>query len=244
MTTRTRTAKTAAATPAKPTATRTRKPAAEPAPVAAKPAPRKRTAPAKVAEPVAEVKPTRSRKSASASSAKEASPAEIAQTLKAVEETANSIAKMIAAGTLDEFIAVIDNAVGERLDFFEEEKKKEAAAKRAATRAANKSAPAESAKIAEKLVPVSRAKKEPVKEPESASAHKVGAAYIVAGLAKLHGAKVRFLGYTDETGTKAQVEMREEHTGGDGVKRAAGKKLAVPSTRLVTAQAFARLNKS
>lgn len=244
MTTRTRTAKTAAATPARTTrARKTTAPASAPEP---KPTttrtPRKRTAPAPVAETPEPTKPTRSRKSASASPAKEASPAEIAQTLKAVEETANNIAKMIESGTLDEFIAVIDVAVGKRLDFFEDEKKKEAAAKRAATRAANKSAPAQSAKIAEKLAPVTRttAKKEAPAD-ESASVHKMGAAYVVAGIKSLHGAKVKFLGYDDETGAKALIELREEYTGQDGTTRAKGKKLKVPAARLVTGQAFARI---
>lgn len=234
MTTRTRTAaKTAAATPAR--TPRARKTTAA-APVEPKPTttrtPRKRTASAKVAEPVAEVqetaKPTRSRKSASSD--------------ETVMGTVANLVKMIQSGILDEGIEALDNAIGERLDFFDAQKKKETAAKRAATRAANKSAPAQSTKIADKLAPVTRAKKTTeAQEPESASpAHKIGAAFVVAGIKSLHGAKVKFLGYVDETGARAKVELREEYTGADGVTRPKGKKLAVPSARLMDGRAFAR----
>lgn len=235
MTTRTRTAavKTAAATPAR--TARARKTTAA-APVEPKPTttrtPRKRTAPAKVAEPVAEVaetaKPTRSRKSAS--------------TDDTIEGMTKNVIAMIESGALDGVMALLDNAVGARIEFFAEQAKKDTAAKRAATRAANKNAPAKSTAIAEKLAPVTRAKKT-TEAPESASAsvYKVGAAYVVAGIKSLHGAKVKFLGYVDETGARAKVELREDYTGADGTTRPKGKKLAVPSARLMDGRAFARM---
>ncbi|GAA2555277.1 hypothetical protein GCM10010423_65630 [Streptomyces levis] len=161
------------------------------------PAPAKKTTPRK-----------RTAKATESASASDDEAAEDDEVASALSQMLEAIREQINSGVLDAILGDIDDAITSRLEAVQKE---DAAAKKSAAK--KTTTPAKSR--AEKLAPVTRAKKSasaPIEEPEESDGDTlaVGKIYNLKGKA-LGGARGKFMGYKDGDDTRAIVVLTKAH---------------------------------